>query len=381
MDLSKYDEKHVRVRDIYGETHTGVADYYPSEYCRDEFGEEEDAIRIEGFYTFESQVASIEEIAVHGTAELRTERLILRRYRPEDAEDLYRYLGTDPESARYSGWNPYATPEMARETVRRYIAGYGEEHFYSWVMDWEDVLVGTIGAYDAEDGRIEAGFSVVRGWQGRGLATEALKKVLEYLTENEGFSRVTAWCAAENTGSRRVLEKAGMKLVNIEKDGLAVGDRTYDRMNCEYRKGNDTMFTADMIAPCGLDCSLCAMALKKTDPCPGCSGPDENKPDFCANRCGIILCRKRKENGYRFCDECPDYPCGDVMEKENRYTSKYPLRESPLENLRRIREAGMEAFLEQERRTWTCGQCGSPVSVHTGICSGCGRKTGRNEDK
>jgi hypothetical protein len=66
------------------------------------------------------------------------------------------------------------------------------------------------------------------------------------------------------------------------------------------------------------------------------------------------------------------------MEKENRYTSQYPLRESPLENLRRIREAGMEAFLEQERRTWTCEQCGSPVSVHTGICSGCGRKTGRS---
>ena len=37
--------------------------------------------------------------------------------------------------------------------------------------------------------------------------------------------------------------------------------------------------------------------------------------------------------------------------------------------------------LEQERRMWTCGQCGSPVSVHTGICSGCGRKTGGNETR
>ena len=60
------------------------------------------------------------------------------------------------------------------------------------------------------------------------------------------------------------------------------------------------MFTADMMAPCGLDCSICSRALRKDRPCPGCNGPDENKPEFCARRCGIILCRKRRENGYRF---------------------------------------------------------------------------------
>ena len=46
--------------------------------------------------------------------------------------------------------------------------------------------------------------------------------------------------------------------------------------------------------------------------------------------CGIILCRKRRENGYKYCDKCPDYPCECVMEKENRYTTQYPQWESPL---------------------------------------------------
>ena len=35
------------------------------------------------------------------------------------------------------------------------------------------------------------------------------------------------------------------------------------------------MFTVEMIAPCGLDCSLCAYAQKKGNPCPGSKGPDE----------------------------------------------------------------------------------------------------------
>ena len=234
MNLSKYDGKHVRATDIYGGIHTGVADYYDSGYCLHEYGENEDAVIIEGFLVYESQIASIEEIEAHGCAELRTERLILRRYRPEDADDLYHYLGTNPAMYQYSGWNPYATLEMAQKTVRGFIDNYDAEHVYSWVMDIDDVIVGTIGAYDYKDDRIEIGFSVVKGWQCRGLATEALKKVLEYLTENEGIPCVTAWCAAENIGSQRVLEKAGMKLVCTEKDGLAVGDRIYDRLTYHY---------------------------------------------------------------------------------------------------------------------------------------------------
>ena len=85
------------------------------------------------------------------------------------------------------------------------------------------------------DDQIEIGFSVVPLWQGRGLATEALEKVLEYLTENEGIPCVTAWCAAENVGSRRVLEKAGMRLLSEEKGGLEVGGRVYDKLVYEHR--------------------------------------------------------------------------------------------------------------------------------------------------
>lgn len=136
------------------------------------------------------------------------------------------------------------------------------------------------------------------------------------------------------------------------------------------------MFTAQWIAPCGLDCSLCSRALLPDRPCPGCRGTGENKPAFCREKCGIIRCRARRENGYTFCDECPDFPCPDVMEKENRYTSQYPLYESPLQNLRDIREKGMEAFLQAERKAWSCPACGSPVSVHDGVCSGCGKRYG-----
>ena len=235
MDLSKYDGKHVRITDKWGETFTGMAEYGNYDFLECEYGGEEDGIFIEDCLIYNSQIVFIEEIEVHGTVELWTEQLTLRRYRPEDAEPLYRRLGTDPAMYQYSGWKPYATLEMAQETVRRFIDSYDDERSYSWVMDVDDVLIGTIGAYDYKNDRIEVGFSVDGSWQGRGLATEALRKVLEYLTENEGISCVTAWCASENIGSERVLEKAGMKLVQTEQGGLAVGDKVYDKMTFEYR--------------------------------------------------------------------------------------------------------------------------------------------------
>ena len=238
MNLSEFDGKFVRIKDIYGETFAGRAEYGNHSFLECEYGGDEDGIFIEDYLIYNSQIESIEETKAHGTIELWTENLVLRRYRLEDAEQLHERFGANPEMYRYSGWNPYGSLKMAQETVRRFIDSYDDEHSYSWVMDVEDIVVGTIGAYDYQNDQIEVGFSVDKSWQGRGLATEALTEVLKYLTENEGIACVLAWCAKENAASSRVLEKSGMQLIRTEKDGLVVGDRLYDKLVFEYRKPN-----------------------------------------------------------------------------------------------------------------------------------------------
>ena len=82
MDLSKFDGKHVRVTDQWGETFTGMAEYGNRDFLECEYGGEGDGIFLEDCLIYHSQIVSIEEIEVHGTVELWTERLILRRYRP-----------------------------------------------------------------------------------------------------------------------------------------------------------------------------------------------------------------------------------------------------------------------------------------------------------
>ncbi len=168
-----------------------------------------------------------------GTISLNTPRLLLRRHVPEDAELLYQNFGTDAAMFRYSGWNPYATPEQAQETVQRFIDSYADPHFYGWAIEHEGHMIGTIGAYDCDQDKnqIEVGFSIERASWGKGYAAEALRAVLEYLTVQEGIARVTAWCASDNIASKRTLEKAGMRLSGIEADGLEVDGERYDKLD------------------------------------------------------------------------------------------------------------------------------------------------------
>ena len=112
-----------------------------------------------------------------GTISLQTPRLLLRRHVPEDAGLLHQNFGTDAAMVRYSGWNPYATPEQARETVERFIDSYADPRFYGWAIEREGRMIGTIGAYDYDPDKdqIEVGFSIERASWGKGYAAEALE--------------------------------------------------------------------------------------------------------------------------------------------------------------------------------------------------------------
>ena len=136
----------------------------------------------------------------------------------------------------YSGWNPYATLEMAQKTVATFIAGYDHPRTYAWAVEHAGRLVGTIGAYDydARANVIEVGMSIEKASWGRGFATEAPAAVLRYLAEDEAIATVVAWCAADNIGSRRALEKAGMVRARVEEDALEVAGSTFDRLWYEF---------------------------------------------------------------------------------------------------------------------------------------------------
>ena len=65
----------------------------------------------------------------------------------------------------------------------------------------------------------EIKYAFLRSEWGRGLASEAVPALLAHGASRHGLRRVIATVAPENLPSRRVLDKAGMTLVEQRRDG------------------------------------------------------------------------------------------------------------------------------------------------------------------
>jgi hypothetical protein len=138
-------------------------------------------------------------------------------------------------------------------------------------------------------------------------------------------------------------------------------------------KGPGALFSAALIAPCGMNCGLCARYLAqkhdlrgrgvKALVCAGC------RP--AGRQCALIIkqCPPLLHGWYHSCSECRMFPCAHLHRLDERYRQRYRL--SMVQNLVFIREAGMEAFLAEERRKWACPKCGSAISCHNGLCFSC----------
>ena len=147
--------------------------------------------------------------------ERRSARVALRRFRPEDAATLAAYR-SDPEVARHQGWHPPFHVEQAE----RFIASLDGEHPDTPGVWFQLALVelttgshvGDVGLHVDDDGRTATvGITLARQAQGRGLATEAVTLLLDYLFLERGKHRVIADCDPRNHAVVALLERVGMR--------------------------------------------------------------------------------------------------------------------------------------------------------------------------
>jgi RimJ/RimL family protein N-acetyltransferase len=148
---------------------------------------------------------------------LVTERLVLRRSRPEDAGPISAYR-SDPNVNRYQGWDR-TDPEGIRAEIldMESRAPGGAGGWVQFTVEERDGgrLVGDVGisAVDGEPGVAKIGYTIAPAFQGRGYATEAVRALVDYAFETLGAERVRAFAAAENVPSLRVAENVGLRLV------------------------------------------------------------------------------------------------------------------------------------------------------------------------
>lgn len=144
---------------------------------------------------------------------IRTDRLLLRAYEPDDVDATFAYY-CDPEVSRYLLTEPF-TFDDAKETVEKRRARVhptevGES--LAVVVQHEGRLVGdlTLKLAGRHSSIGEIGWCFHPSYSGRGFATEAAAALLDLAFAHYGMHRVMAQLDVRNLGSARLCERLGM---------------------------------------------------------------------------------------------------------------------------------------------------------------------------
>jgi RimJ/RimL family protein N-acetyltransferase len=143
---------------------------------------------------------------------IATERLILRRFRPADAPVLAAYR-SDPEVARYQGWDAPFPLLRAETAVANFIASDPDRAgWFQYAIEHagEKVLIGDVAVHLHDNlKQAEIGFTLAPAYQKRGYAAEAVRAVLDRLFRVQGLHKVAGECDARNVSSAGLMERLG----------------------------------------------------------------------------------------------------------------------------------------------------------------------------
>lgn len=152
---------------------------------------------------------------------LETERLILRPWCDEDAENLFEFA-SDPAVGPITGWDPHKNVEESLEIIRKVLSVPGT---FAVVPKDEGRAVGSISLMVGEhshfgipENEAEIGYWLGVPFWGRGLIPEAVRELVRYGFEKLGLLRI--WCGYfdGNEKSKRVQEKCGFRYHHTNKD-------------------------------------------------------------------------------------------------------------------------------------------------------------------
>jgi RimJ/RimL family protein N-acetyltransferase len=173
--------------------------------------------------------------------ELRTERLLLRAFRDDDAQSLLDYA-RDPE---VMAWDREDTPDIEAALRRaRNRRDWASGELAAWAIatpDDSDVLGGIVLAdVDADSLSAEVGYGLLAHARGHGHGAEALRAVSDWAFSSTALERITLGHAVENAASCSVAKAAGYVLEGTMRRSTRFGDGELHDEHLHARLRGDT---------------------------------------------------------------------------------------------------------------------------------------------
>ena len=145
---------------------------------------------------------------------IETERLILRKFRKDDASKMFDNWANDPEVTKYMTWDAHPNVKVTKMIIDNWLEEYKKETTarYCITIKGSDEPLGSIDIVNIFDGVPEVGYCISKKYWNKGYMTEACKAFVHYLFEL-GYPKVCICAFKENIASNRVIQKCGLKFI------------------------------------------------------------------------------------------------------------------------------------------------------------------------
>lgn len=141
---------------------------------------------------------------------LRTEKLILRKLSLNDAEEIL-FLRSDEEVNKYLDRARARDLDDAFSFINKVNVGIANDKWMYWAVCFKNnpMLIGTICLWNLNEvkNKAEVGYELIPEYQGKGIAKEALSKIIEFGFDIVQLNKIEAYTHKENLASIRLLEK------------------------------------------------------------------------------------------------------------------------------------------------------------------------------
>ncbi|MGH8875619.1 MAG: GNAT family N-acetyltransferase [Acidimicrobiia bacterium] len=166
--------------------------------------------------------------------EIRTQRLVLRRFHRRDAEALAEAVLASIDDLTL--WLPWASPDYRREDAVQFIRDSmqawreAKAHDFGIGLTGDPRHVGNASIWHVSRANAvgEIGYWIRSDKTSRGVATEATERLLRLGFEEMGMHRITLRIAVGNRASERVAEKLGFTMEGVLRQELRVAGRWLD---------------------------------------------------------------------------------------------------------------------------------------------------------
>ena len=171
-----------------------------------------------------------------GTQRIETDRLILRRYKIEDADAMYKNWASDSEVTKFLTWQPHPSVDVSRSIIEDWLKEYSDKKYYQWAIVLKDngnePIGGICVVHMNEDiSMVHIGYCLGRAWWRRGIMSEALKAVTDFMFDTVEVDRVESRHDPRNPNSGKVMQKCGMKyegtLRSADRNNQGICDACY----------------------------------------------------------------------------------------------------------------------------------------------------------